>query len=197
MKRRLPTVLLVMGILGMLLGFAYLIWLVASQQQTLLDLFNAGLGDPQAIHTLRGHNLGSPLAVYTTVVTFFLELVLTFILIRTALGLLTLRPWARWAAVFYGIFMIAVGLSNVGISFYLASPNMPDLLAVIARGVIVLYAIVLWGVMFLPSVTAVYAGGAPPANLEEEIFEEEEPEVEPEPAPRRRRVKAGSEEEEP
>jgi hypothetical protein len=193
MSRQGPTVLLIVAILGLVLGLAYLVWLVASQVGVLSDLTYAGIGDPSVFPSLKRRNLATPLAIYTTVVSFFLELVLTFILIWTSLGLLNLRRSARWAAVFYGIFMIVVGVSNVVIAFVLASPNVPDLLAVVARGAIVLFAIFLWAIMFLPSVTAAYADGGVVSGADVDEFEEEE---EPKPAPPRRRARARQEEEE-
>jgi hypothetical protein len=188
MTRRRPTVLLVMGLVGLGLGMAYLTWLIVAQQGVLLDLFNAGLPDPQAVQSLKQKNLASPVAVYATVVSFFLELVLTLMLLWTASGLLNMRPSSRWAAVFYGIFMIPVGVFNVILAmFILASPAHPvDLLAVLARGIIVLYAIVLWGTMFLPPVLAAYAGDFALLESADDAFEEE-PEPEPMAPPRRGR----------
>ena len=166
MTRRRPTVLLVMGVLGLVLGIAYLIWLVAAHKEVLYDLFFAGIGDPVGANKLAKRNMASPLAIYATTVSFFLELVLTLILLWTASGLINRRPSARWSAVFYAIFMLLVGTFNVIMAVFVLTRIDPveHLLAVVARGVIVLFAIVLWGTMFLPSVTAVYAGGLPAAG---------------------------------
>jgi hypothetical protein len=186
MTRRRPTVLLVMGLVGLGLGMAYLTWLVVAQQSILFDLFTGGLGDPVAVSSLARKNLASPVAVYATVVSFFLELVLTLILLWTASGMINMRPSSRWAAVFYGIFMIPVGVFNVILAmFILATPAHPvDLLAVLARGIIVLYAIVLWGTMFLPPVVAAYAGDFALPETADDAYEDE---AEPEPAAPRRR----------
>jgi hypothetical protein len=188
MTRQRPTVLHVMGIVGLVLGIAYLVWLVAAQKETLYDLFFAGIGDPVGVRDLAKRNLATPLAIYATTVSFFLELVLTLILLWTASGLINRRPSARWSAVFYAIFMLLVGTFNVILAVFVLKGTDPveHLLAVVARGVIVLFAIVLWGTMFLPSVTAAYAGGVPAPDE----FEEEE---EPQP---RRRVRARDEDEE-
>jgi len=182
MTRQRPTVLLAMGYVGLVLGMAYIFWLLLAHWNVLLYLFTAGLGDPVAKSELEKINLASPVAVFATIVTFFLELVLTGILLWTAAGLISMRPSARWSAVFYSIFMILVGTFNVILAvFVLAPPSGVDVLAVLARGVIVLFAIVLWGTMFLPVVTAAYGDElseeteSAPDELEEDL----------EPAPRR------------
>jgi hypothetical protein len=176
MTRRRPVVLLVMGVLGLLLGVAYLVWLIGAQRMVLLDLVSAGIGDPVAVTSLTRRNMAKPVAIYVTVVTFFLELVLTVILLWTSTGLINLRSSARWSAVFYGIFMVVVGTINVILAvFVFATPTEPvDPLAILARGVAVLFAIVLWGTMFLPSVNAVYTYGYAAPAPEEFVRADEE-----------------------
>jgi hypothetical protein len=195
MTRRRPAILLVMGLLGLVLGIAYLVWLIVAQQSILFDLFTAGLGDPVAVSSLAKRNLASPVAVYAATTTFFLELVLTLILLWTAAGLINMRPSSRWSAVFYSIFMILVGTFNVILAFVLATPTEPvNLLAVIARGVIVLFAIILWGTMFLPVVSAAYNFPFEPPEPPPE--EDDQTVMEPPPPPSsRRRARAYDEEE--
>jgi hypothetical protein len=183
-------VLLVMGLVGLGLGIAYAFWLLLAHRHVIFEvLLPAGIGDTKAISELKELNLASPVAIYATIVTFFLELVLTGILLWTSTGLISMRPSARWAAVFYGIFMILVGTFNVILAvFVLATPAQPvNVLAVLARGVIVLFAIVLWGTMFLPVVTAAYGGQEAPEEIDEGPFEQDD--EEPEPPPSRRRQK--------
>jgi hypothetical protein len=168
-------VLLVMGLLGLGLGIGYLIWLVLAGRKALTYLFFAGLGDLQHISKLKELSLTTDAAIYATLVTFFLELVLTFILLWTSAGLLILRPSARWSAVFYSIFMILVGTINMILAVFVLKPESGvDVLAVIARGVIVVFAIVLWGTMFLPVVIAAFEGPEP-VPLEEIPSEEQPP----------------------
>jgi hypothetical protein len=182
MTRKRPAVLLVMGLLGLLVGINYLIWMIVSQQEVLFDLFFSGLGDPVSISHLARRHLASPVAVYATTVLFFLELVLILILLWTATGLMSLRPSARWAAVFFSIFMILIGITNVILgTFVLVPPNQQvNLQPLLVRGGIILFAIILWGTMFMPSVIAAYSY-VPPSD----VLDEYEPE--PPPSSRRRR----------
>src|SRR5690242_519207 len=113
MIRQRPSLLQAIGFAGLGLGLLYMLWLLVGHYSVMLSLFTAGIGDPLAVNRLRSLNLASPLAVYTTIVSFFLELALTAILIWAAAGLLRVKPSARWAAVFYSIFMIPVGMINV------------------------------------------------------------------------------------
>jgi hypothetical protein len=174
-NRQLPTVLLVMGLLGLVLSIGYLVWLVLAGQKALTYLFFSGLGDLQHISKLKELGLTTDAAIYATLVTFFLELALTLILLWTSMGLLVLRPSARWSAVFYSIFMILVGTIDVILAVFVVKPESGvDVLAVITRGVIVVFAIVLWGTMFLPMVVAAFEAPAP-TSLEEIPTEDQPP----------------------
>ena len=189
MIRQRPTVLQVIGFVGLGLGLLYMLWLLVGHYSVMLSLLTAGIGDTLAVNRLRSLNLASPLAVYATIVSFFLELALTGILIWAASGLITVKPSARWAAVFYSIFMIPVGMINVILAvFVLKPPSGVNVLAVLARGVIVLFAVILWGAMFMPAVKVAYGEDVTPPSMEEVPFEEEYEEEQP--APSSRRTKA-------
>jgi hypothetical protein len=189
MTRQRPTVLLVMGYVGLGLGILYAVWLIAAHIGVLGTLMAAGIGDPQSISKLRPLNLTNPVAIYATLVSFFLEVVLTVILLWAAAGLLTLRPSARWGAVFYSIFMILVGTINVILAVFILKPQSGvNVMAVLARGVIVLFAVILWGAMFLPAVKAAYGETVAAPPLEDVPLEEAD--VESEPAPSSRRTRA-------
>jgi hypothetical protein len=186
MTRQRPTVLLVMGSVGLGLGVLYAVWLILSHYGLLGTLLAAGIGDTQAISKLRTLNLASPIAIYATFVSFFLEVVLTAILLWAAGGLITLNPSARWASVFYSIFMILVGTINVILAvFILVPPSGVNVLAVLARGIIVLFAVILWGAMFMPDVKVAYGEEVRLPPMEDIPFEEEEEESAPAPSSRR------------
>ena len=190
MTRQRPTVLLVMGSVGLGLGVLYAVWLILAHIGLLGTLMAAGIGDPQSISKLRPLRLTDPVAIYATLVSFFLEVVLTVILLWAAAGLLTLRPSARWAAVFYSIFMILVGTINVILAvFILKPPSGVNVLAVLARGIIVLFAVILWGVMFLPVVKVAYGERVTGPPMEDVPFEEADEEAEAAPSSRRTRAR--------
>src|SRR5262245_42062588 len=164
MSHSRPPILIVLGALGVVLGLAYMVWLVLWQRDHLFDLYTAAIGDSMAHSKLRPLTLAAPGFVFISLVTFLVELTLTLILFWTGLALMSFRPWSRWAAVFYSVCMIVIGVVHVLLLvFYLppSSPGRLDLMPLLTHGGITLFAIVLCGTMFLPAVSAAYAGGGP------------------------------------
>lgn len=162
-----PLVLTLLGYLSLAVALAWCAWLGLGQQTVLLNLCGAAAGDARAIQDLSRQHLAAPGPVYVTVLTLLLELLLTLILLASAVGLLARRPWARWTALFYCVWVILVEAgSTLARAFYLTPATEPVLLTpILVNGGTILFAIVLWGTVSLPSADAAWADpGTDPAS---------------------------------
>jgi hypothetical protein len=159
-----PLSLTLLGVASLVFGVAWLAWLGLGQQGVPLDLCGAALDDDRAAEALARRHLAFPGAVYVTVLTLLLELLLTLILLASGLGLLGQRPWARWSALFYCGWVILVEAgSSLARAFYLTpATERVAVLPLLINGVTILFAIVLWGLVCLPSVEAITAPGPEP-----------------------------------
>ena len=154
-----PLALTLLGSLNLAFALMWLAWLGLTQGATAHDLFGAGLGDPLAIHELSRRHLARPGSIYVTLLTLMLELLLTLILLVSGIGLLARRPWARWSVLFYCAWVILVEVgSTLARAFYLtpATERVAVLPLLVNCGTI-LFAIVLWGLILLPSVESAWA----------------------------------------
>ncbi len=149
-----PLALTVLGYLSLGFALAWIFWLALARYAVLLDLFGAGLGEDRAISELARLHLASPGAVYVTLLTLLLELLLAVILLASGLGLLGQRPWARWSLLFYCAWVILVEAgSTLAQAFFLTPATERLALApVLVNGVTILTAIVLWGMAYLPGI---------------------------------------------
>lgn len=164
MAQNVPPTVVRLGLASLLLGAGWLILLLWVRGGDLADLLLAGLADPAAVARLAGKGLASPAAVYATVILFALELALLGILIAAGVGLLRLRPFARWAALFGCAGSIVVEGCSTLLHVFSLTPSgaAVKLVPIVVHGLVILAAIVLWGGLFLPEVVAACGGPANP-----------------------------------
>jgi hypothetical protein len=146
-----------MGWCNLAFAVAFLGCLLLYHVADLVDMTAAIFGDAAAVDSLRSHRLTGR-AVFLTLVPFCLEVMLMGVLLWSAFGLLTMRGSARWSALFFG--GVAIPLALAHSVLHLVWLTVPE--QVIALGpllldaILIQFAIVLCGTMFLPSVVVAY-----------------------------------------
>jgi hypothetical protein len=157
-RKQLDEVSLV-GWAGVLLGGAWLLWLVVARWGDTLDLFRAGAGNADAALRLGQQGLAGA-GVFFAVPGALAELALAVTWAVAGVALLGRRPFARRAALLACLAAVVLeGLSTLLRVFFLTVPDQPVRLGpVIVNGLVTLGALGLWGGLSLPAIDAVYAG---------------------------------------
>jgi len=161
MERQRPQTLLVMGASCCVFAAFWFLWLFLAHAGDFLDLLAVAFGNREPLAELARHNLASAGPIRFTLALFAAQTALTGVLVWTGCALLRLWRSGRRCAVAYSVSAIAVALvSTIARLFFLTLPGetikvTPFLLDAFA----ILFANVLCGTMFLPEVTAAYAGG--------------------------------------
>jgi hypothetical protein len=190
MIRHRPTAVLVIAILNMVWGAFGLMGLVCGGLSLLLVRMN-----PQ----LAGGNAGIqdfdiPGYVPFAIVSAALSLVLAFVLISAGIGLLRMRPWARWCSLAYAVANILIATAGLILQLTYFNPAAAELAAQAAPGkppnpfasqrfrdvaavggaaLGMAYAVALLIVLCLPHVRAAFAGHSP-AKREPEDYRDPE-----------------------
>jgi hypothetical protein len=161
MTRTCPVPVWRLGWATLLLGAAWLGWLLLGRHADVLDLLRAGFGDRTAAARLAARDLASGGAVFAFVLTWLLEVAVAAIWVAAGVGLLHFQPAARWAALFACLAAIPLEACGTLVQvFCLTAPHHAvKLVPVIVNGLVILGAVALWGGLFLPGVAAAYAGG--------------------------------------
>jgi hypothetical protein len=162
MPRERPPILLVLG--WCCLGFTlfYLGWLLVYYSSHLVDMAGVVFGSADALDSLRQHDRARTSAIFLTVLPFCLEVALMGVLGWCGFGLLTVRGSARWSVLFFCLAIIPVALLHTVLQLtWLTKPNWPVALTpFVMDAVVIQFAIVLCGTMFLPGVALTYRGNA-------------------------------------
>jgi hypothetical protein len=164
-----------MGALSLVVAVTYLVALLLSQGGDLLQLVAASRGNRSAVTALMERRLAYPGAIYAFLLLTVVELTLAGILFWTGIALLTLRPSARWCAVFFSLATFLIEPTSTVIQvFFLTDANASvKLLPILLNAAAILFGIHLLGCMFLPSVALTFSEGvpgSPGAEHEEERF---------------------------
>jgi hypothetical protein len=164
MPRERPPALLAMGCGCLAFALGYFVWLAAYQGSRVADMLAVLFGNSEAFDELSRLHLASTPGVFLTVLPFCLELVLLGILLWCGFGLVTLRGSARWSALFFVGTIVPLALADTVLRLTLLTmprQSLP-LAPFLMDAVVIQFAIVLCGTMFLPSVAAAYQPA--PAN---------------------------------
>jgi hypothetical protein len=209
MRRERPTAVLVMAILNLIFGsMGFFCYLCAGG--SLLFMFTVKIPNPPGMGTGGMYdglleNLKSIPGYWPiTITTLSLNLALAIALVIAGIGLLRMKPWARWTCVVYSIVDIVLSIFSGIYTFryvnpvmlewqqefshkmHAANPAAPDMSGMYnlgsqniqaAAGVVlgIAYAIALLIVMFLPSVSAAFAGRYHrPVTVEEDYYDDVE-----------------------
>jgi hypothetical protein len=158
MSRERPQTLMVMAYFSLGFAVVYLGWLLIYHAGDIVDMLAAALGNGAALDSLVGKHLAEDHAVFVTLLTVGLEAVLMAILLACGYGLLTVQGWARWCALFFAVVAVLVALLHTVLHLaWLTSPQQPvRMTPLMMDAVVIQFAIVLGGTMFLPSVTEAY-----------------------------------------
>lgn len=190
MTRERPTAVLVMAILNMVFGglgvvcgvcgVAGLMFLLSLPTSSLMA--NVPPQDRAAMASAF-----APLEQFKTFMigNMVLSIIMAVVLVVAGIGLLKMQPWARWASIFYAVVTIISALAGVYINSAYINPamekwqrdmvqkqgqagapapnqQMSNMASSIGGAVVSMaYSIALLVVMFLPSVTAAFAGRRP------------------------------------
>jgi hypothetical protein len=152
--------MLLMGLCCCAFAVLYLGWWTIFRGGELVQLVAAAFGDASLLPSLARRNLVRVAPIRFTVVVFFVEVALMGILAWAGCGLILFWRSARWAAVFYCGWAIAVALLHTFVRvFFLTLPGEVVMVSpFLMDAVLILFANVLAGTMFLPAVTEAYAG---------------------------------------
>jgi hypothetical protein len=158
LSRERPQTLVVMGYCSLGFAVTYLGWLLLYHAGDIVDMLAAALGNGNALDSLLRKHLAQAHAVFLTLLTVGLEAVLMAILVACGYGLLTVQGWARWCALFFAAVVVPVALLHTVLHLaWLTGPQQPlRITPLMMDAVVIQFAIVLGGTMFLPSVTAAY-----------------------------------------
>ena len=172
MARKRPTAVLVMGILNIVFGSLGLICLICGGL-VILVLFAGGAAaqENRDVYTFVDKEVPGYIAV--TIANLVLRTVLTIILLISGIGLLSMQSWARWGSVTYGVIVILLSIASPVYQLAVLNPALDEwereaggprhqaLRSAPTIGgacISMVYAIALLVVMFLPSVSAAFAG---------------------------------------
>jgi hypothetical protein len=160
-----PAAVTALGSCGLAFGLACLAWLALGRSGDLTELFRAAWGDSVAARRLARAHLDGVAAVSAATVPLLLEWALALLLLAAGAGLLSLHRAARRAALFYCVAVIPVqALAALVRVFCLTLPGQPvRIVPIVVNCLVTLFAIGLWGGLFLPEVEAAFAG-PPPAS---------------------------------
>jgi hypothetical protein len=138
----------------------WLFWLLLANTGDLLDLLAAAADNARSRDHLARHGLTRPGPIRFTVTQFIIQTALLGVLIWTGCALLLKWPSARWCGLTFSGFAIACALlSTIVRVFFLTLPGELVMVGPVALdAIVILFAIVLGAVMFLPSVAATHAG---------------------------------------
>jgi hypothetical protein len=160
MLRRTPPAAFVLGIVTVLVGLGYLTFLVLWRREELWDFLSVALGNDDANRRVALLQSRTPGFVYMILVSTVLEFSGTMLLLVSAMALMSLTPWARWSC-FYGslfLFLFACAALYLVVFPLARAGQEVKLLPLLVYGAVIIYTIFLAGSMFLPSITASYAG---------------------------------------
>jgi hypothetical protein len=172
MVRQPPLSLILMGLASAVFASAYLLWLLLYAWPDLQELIAAAFGDAAPLPDLVQNNLASTTPVRTAFVFGAVRAALMLAVLATGVGLLRHCRWARLAGIFGGALVIAVTVTGTVVRlWFLTLPGgAVKVTPLIMDALAVLFANVLCGTMFLPGVTAAYAGflepTPPPGSVE-------------------------------
>jgi hypothetical protein len=158
MSRTPPPTVLVLGWCCFVFGVPYLGWLLLYHAGNMVDMLAAALGSAEAVDSLLAHHLAETHAVMLTFLTVCLEAVLLALLLACGYGLLHRSGWARWSTLFFAGVVVPVALAHSVLHLlWLTLPHQPiRVTPLIMDAIVIQFAIVLGGSMFMPSVTAAF-----------------------------------------
>jgi hypothetical protein len=183
MPRERPTSVLVMAILNLIFGGLGLVCICCGAAGLLgfSALAGAAPGMPDIIGAIK-KEIPSYVAVVST--ELVLSFILTCALVASGVGLLSMQSWARWTAVAWAVLVIPLNIAETAYQLVVVQPAMErvnrELLSktpgarptnppasnpvmenattFCSGGLNIVYAIALLIVMFLPDVSAAFAG---------------------------------------
>ena len=189
MQNKRPTAVLVMAILNFVFGaiaiFSVMCGGVAMLAMgSLAKSIPAPKGGPNPLVEMTGMFESIPGYIPYMIVGSILRLIAAIALIVAGVGLLKMRPWARWTSAGYGIFSIAIAVFDLVYTVTLVNPamqrwqeqfirrqggvmppggNIGGTIGAVIGGIFAFaYPIALLIVMFLPHVSAAFAGRSLP-----------------------------------
>jgi hypothetical protein len=160
MARRRPPALVLIGLGCSAFAALYLLWILLASWPHLHQLLTVFFGNPEPLPALARDNLASTGTVRVTMILGAMRCMLVLVLLAAGAGLVLHLPWARWTALFGGALVIALGLFStiLRLSFLTAPGSAVRVTPLLMDAAGNLFAIVVCGTMFLPDVTAAYAG---------------------------------------
>ncbi|HMC66536.1 MAG TPA: hypothetical protein VKI65_16495 [Gemmataceae bacterium] len=192
MNRQRPTVVLVMAILNFVFGGLGFFWVICAGLGLLVVVSLAKNAPPppgggrNPLADLSEMFNSIPGFIPYTIIASILGLIVDIVLIVAGIGLLKMKPWARWTCVAYGFYGIVASLGGLVYTLTVVNPAMAQWQQKQAAGaggntgfnnavshvsamLGMAYAVALLIVMFLPNVSAAFAGrvSAPPDSLED------------------------------
>jgi hypothetical protein len=171
MKRNRPNVVVVFAILNMLFGVVSICLMMCCGLMETVNLFLlAGMA-----HSLRPQPVITVDLMGVYAIALIVRLILQGVLTVSGIGLINMRGWARKSSIAYGIIIIAYSVAylvNIWINPYYLNPKIsftanpwdwftviqPSSFSIAVAIVEMSYAMALFLVMLLPSVTAAFAG---------------------------------------
>lgn len=166
MQRQRPPSLVLIGCFSLAFAAAYGGWLLVYRGGDLFSLSAAALGNGDAQDNLLRNHLTSKRAIVLALLPLVLQAVLLVVLAWSGFGLLMLRGSARWSALFFSGCILPIALLDTVLRLWLLTlPRQPvKVTPFLMDAVVIQFAIVLGGSMFLPSVTAAYQADVPPES---------------------------------
>jgi hypothetical protein len=170
MKRNRPNVVVAFAILNIVFGVISMCLMMCCGLMEAVDFLLGGMA-----HSLRPHPVITVDLMYLYAIALIVRFILQAVLTASGIGLMNMRRWARKSSIVCGIIIIAYSVAylvNIGINPYSLNPEIsftanpwawftviqPSLFSIGVAIIEMSYAIALFVVMLLPSVTAAFAG---------------------------------------
>jgi hypothetical protein len=174
MPRERPTSVLVMAILNFVFGGLGVVC-VCCAGISLALMFGLASGSPEFAKYSAAIEREIPAYKIIAIASLVISLFLSILLIASGAGLLSMQTWGRWTAVVWAVLSILYSILVLVLTVFVSNPVMEraakelpgggggqavmgEIVGIVEYGVIIIYAIALLIVMFLPDVSAAFAG---------------------------------------
>jgi hypothetical protein len=125
MARKRPTVVLVIGILNIIFGaLGFLCIGVGAITMVAASQFAKAVPGSDPLELLERMNREIPGYSAILAVNLGCQLLLALVLLVSGIGLLYMKPWARWAGIFFSVAMILLSLASLVFTLSVANPTL-------------------------------------------------------------------------